>query len=516
MSPSYFYIYCLFPDLNWRHILLTATPLKRDRNNNHGNQHMRLTTLTYLLALFSSALSPAFAGETEDFIAKLNEHYKATKPIKTFSLRYHFLNNQYRENDYWDFRSPNRVMSQRMVEVDMEKKHFYDNDILYGLGGRLFDRAQFQNDEHSFYYEKSASTYGKAYINQGLGNYDRFIHWMIKNVDFLVVRPLLQEGMISKNISLKHNEADKTSTLSHRQTDGNTIEYKFKTEPLQLISVYDTAAKYLTTYQDYQTTRGLTFARAVNSYTHGLAEPAYIKYIDDFSVINQVTPERLKLPAGYGPEVQRGDGILTLNEIGKDLFLITDSSAVINSLAKVNGDKITLFGASTYARLAEKIIALMTKHFPTKKLHSVYVSHPHISQIAGLEIYAAHGINVLADEYTIAGIKAYSPFSATIDSFVFTTISHGQTIDNTNFYILDNLHSKKQGFVHFQDNEIIFQSHFLHIPKDNTIARVIPNYSKVFIDFIRENKITFNRIVGNYRNNKITVEVVNKTYKAFM
>lgn len=477
---------------------------------------MRTSTLIYIAALLGSFLSPAIAGETEDFVAKLNEHYRATKPIKTFSLRYHFLNNQYRENDYWDFRLPNRVMSQRMVEVDMEKKHFYDNDILYGTGGRLFNRAQFQNDEHSFYYEKSASTYGKAYINQGLENYDRFMHWMVKNIDFLVVRSLLKEQEVVKNISIESNEKTDLITLSHKQSDGNSIKYKFRTNPLELASIYDVSAKYLTTYQDYQTTRGLTFARAVNSYTHGHKDPTYIKYIDDFDIIDRIAPEKLALPEGYGPEIKRGDGILTLAEVGTDLYLITDSSEVVNSLAKINGDKITLFGASTYTGLAEKVIALMATHFPAKKIQSVYVSHPHISQIAGLKTYAVHGVNILADEYTIAGIKAYPPFSEAIENFEFEIISHGQTRDNMRFYVLDNLHSKKQGFVHFRDSDIIFQSHFLHIPKDNTIARVIPNYSKAFIDFIRDNKIKFNRIVGNYRNNNISPEVVNKTYSAFM
>ncbi len=76
------------------------------------------------------------------------------------------------------------------------------------------------------------------------------------------------------------------------------------------------------------------------------------------------------------------------------------------------------------------------------------------------------------------------------------------------------MHSKRQGFVYFKDSGIIFQSHFLHIPFDNTIAKVTPNYTRTFIDFVRSKPLKFNRIVANYKNNNISVEVVSKIYDA--
>ena len=83
----------------------------------------------FCMTLFTISIPKVWATETEDFVAKLKTHYQNTLSIKAFSLSYHFLNKQYRDHDYWDYKTPNRVMSQRMVEVDLVKKNFYDNRL---------------------------------------------------------------------------------------------------------------------------------------------------------------------------------------------------------------------------------------------------------------------------------------------------------------------------------------------------------------------------------------------------
>ena len=57
---------------------------------------------------------------------------------------------------------------------------------------------------------------------------------------------------------------------------------------------------------------------------------------------------------------------------------------------------------------------------------------------------------------------------------------------------------------------MIFQARFVHLAQDNTIPKVIPNYTRAFINFIQSNDLKFSRIVGNFRNNNISVEVMNK------
>ena len=475
---------------------------------------LRSVTARFLLlaTLVSAGLSGVSAFEAENYMTKLKEHYKHTLSINAFALNQHFTNKQYRDLNYWDYEEPNVYLSVRSAEVDLARKHFYDNDILYFAGGRLYDRVKFQNDTESFFYERSATTYGKAILKQGMDNYDRSIQYMVLNIDFLAIRPILEEDNIKDKISLHLDKKAGTTTLVHKSSDESIVDYKFSNAPLQLISINHRPLGGVFVYDDYQTTRGIRYARSVNSYYNGSTEPTYIKFNDHFEVIERVEPDRLKLPEGYGPVMDWGDGIFTSQEIAKDLYLVTDSSEITNSLLKVNGNEITVFGGSVGARDAEKIAKLIQDQFPEKKITSVYVTHSHGHQIAGLRVFADLGAEILADEYTIKGIKAYPRFSGDIAKFKFREISHEQIIDGTKFYVLENIHSKRQGFVYFADSGIIFQSHFMHIPRDNTIAKVVPSYTRSFIDFVRRAELKVNRIVGNYRNNNITLDVMNKTY----
>lgn len=338
---------------------------------------------------------------------------------------------------------------------------------------------------------------------------------MLTNIDFLAVRPIFEETNITDNMSLLRDGESDSTTLVH-SVAGQAVEYRFQNNPIQLVSINNGLINGIFHYDDYQTTRGFTYARNIVKYYDGEAKPTYIKYIDDFSEIAQVEPSRLKVPEGYGPEYQRGDGILVAKEIAEDLYLVTDSSAARNSLLKITDDKIMVFGAAVSKGIAEKTLKLIAAQFPEKKVTSIHITHPHLNQIAGLDVFAEAGIEILADEYTISGIKAYSGFADTIAKFRFRKITHGESIAGATFYVLENMHSKRQSFVHFKDEDIIFQSNFMHIPFDNTIAKVVPNYTKIFIDFVRRERLNFSRIVGNYRNNNISVDVVNKTYEAHL
>jgi hypothetical protein len=467
-----------------------------------------------LISITSIAQSTSI-GEAEDYISKLKAHYQNTLSINAYSMKYHFLNRRYQDHNYWDYKAPNLFMSQRVIEADLEKKHFYDNDIVYFAGGRLYDRAQFQNDSESFFYERSATSLGRAVERRELHNFDIFKSYNVMNVDFLAVRPLFEETNVANNIELNHDQETGTTILTHKISDDNDdsfVDYIFSNTPMQLISINHRPLGGIFVYSDYQTTKDLTFARSVHQYYDGATVPTYITFVDHFSIIDEVDPAKLRLPEGYGPILSRGDGVLTSQEIAEDLYLVTDSSAVINSLFKINGDTITVFGASVNTNVAEKTIKLIRDQFPNMTITSVYVTHPHGHQIFGLKVFVDQGIEILADNYSIEAIKAYPSFADDIDNFKFRSIDHRQTIDGTSFYVLENMHSKRQSFAYFKDSGIIFQAHFMHTPKDNTIAKVIPNYTRTFIDFVRSEQLNVNRIVANYRNNNISVEVMDKTY----
>ena len=476
---------------------------------------MRIKQLISMLILCILAL-PTWAETAHSFISKLQSHYKPTLDIQAYSLHYHFLNKVYREHHYWDYKMPNRHWSRRAIEVDMNKRHFYDNDTLYFTGGRIYDRVQYQNDSESYFYEKSASSLGKAVIRRAQTNFDGFIRHQVMNIDFLAIRPLLNETDIDGNITFKTNEDEETITVQHSVDNDNVVEYVFDHASLQLTSIDKGVSGGKFIYSDYQTTNGLTYARSVHKYYDGATEPNYISYNDRFDVIEGIAPDKLQLPAGYGPEIKRGDGILVAQEIARDVYLITDSSAYYNALVQVADNRIRIFGAAVSPSFAEKTLKLIEQQFPDKTVASIYVTHPHGHQISGLNVFASRGVEVFADHYSIDAIKAYPRFADSIAQFKFRAITHGEKIDGVHYYVLENLHSKRQGFVHFADQKLIFQSQFLHIPFDNTIAKIVPSYSRSFIDFIRNQNLNFNRVVGNHKNNNITADVVNKTYDAMM
>jgi len=455
------------------------------------------------------------ANDAENFVDKLKSHYKDTLHIKAFSLNHHFLNKRYRGKNYWDFNMPNRAMSIRTVEIDLEKKHYYDNDILYFPGGLLYDRVQFQNDTEGYFYEKSGAFLGKAIIKQDMNRFDVVASYLVMKLDFIAVRPLVEEQEIAQ-ITIEKNEAANTTLVKHFLSDDSSVEYLFSNQPFQLKSVKHGPLNGYFEYKDYKTTRGINYARVVHQHYNAATVPQYVTYNDSFNVIKQVDPNHFILPQGYNKELVRGDGVLFSKELSKDLHLVTDSGGRVNSLLKINGSKITAFGASNNEELAEQMLKFIDNYFPNKQLESVHVSHPHADEISGLNIYAKEGATILADQYTISAIKAHEPFKKEIDSFKFRPINNEQTIYGTTFYVLETMRSKRQSFAHFKDVGIVFQSDFLHIPFDGHIPEVIPNYTRTFIDLLRDKKLNLKRIISNYGHNNITIKMMDEAYNALM
>ena len=475
-----------------------------------------LLTIT-LTTASATTLAKISAGEAEKFVTKLKIHYQKTLPIAGFSMTHNYLylghNASYTS---WDYKAPNRYTAFKVTEFDLEKEHYFENVIHNYSGGRKHDEVHFQNDTESFRYAKNGVPYGKHIVRQSMDDYEGFKNLILVNVDFFAVRPLLEETNIATTIKLHQDKVSGKTTLIYKSANDEVAEYVFGDSPLRLLSLNNKSMRRVYFYDDYQTTNGITFARSIVQYTNGDMTPTFIKHIENIDIIDGIEPEKLQIPQGYGSEHPKSDGVLVSKEIAPGLYLVTDSSARRNSLFKINGDEIMVFGASGYTALAKKTIKLIGDKFPNKKINSVYVTHPHRSDIAGLKVYVDQGIKILADEYTITAIKAYPDFADDIDSFKFQTIASEQVIAGAHFYVLENQHSKRQSFVHFKDSEIIFQADFLHIAFDNTIAMVIPSYTRTFIDFVRHQQLKFTRIVGNYQNNNISVEVMNKTYDAMM
>jgi hypothetical protein len=464
------------------------------------------------MTLFTITIPTAWTGEVEDFVAKLKIHYKKTPPIKAFSLTQHYLED--RPYQAWDYQTPNRWTAFKVTEFDLEKKHYVENVTHHYTGGQIYDEVHFQNDRENFRYEKNGALFGKRVSKQSMGTFERLKNIYMMNLDFFAVKPLLEESNIAATIKLHQNQISEKTTLTHKNSDDKIIDYVFSDNPLRLVSINNKSRGRISIYDDYQTTNGLTFARSITKYYGGAKTPRFIKRIDHFDILEEIDPAKLQVPKEFGPIIPKSDRTLISQEIAPDLYLVTTASAWRNTLFKVNDNEIMVFGAPVSPKLAEETIKLILGKFPKKKITSVYVTHPHDDHIDGLPAYAKRGIVIHADAYSIAAIKAYPYFADDIATFKFQTIEHNQQIDGARFYVLENSHSKRESFVHFKDSGIIYQADFLEVAFDNTIAKIIPNYTKTFIDFVRREQLKFSRIVGHHLNNNISVEVMNKTYDA--
>ena len=74
---------------------------------------------------------------------------------------------------------------------------------------------------------------------------------------------MLEEANIEKKITLHQDKKSGKITLTHKISDDNVIDYEFSDKPLQLLSINNKSRQAIYVYDDYQTTRGITFARSV-------------------------------------------------------------------------------------------------------------------------------------------------------------------------------------------------------------------------------------------------------------
>ena len=327
------------------------------------------------MTLCTIAIPKVWAGEAGTFVAKLKIHYQQTPLVRAFSLTQHYL--QGSPYKAWDFQAPNRWTASKVTEFDLDKKHYVENVIHHFTGGLIYDEVHFQNDKESFRYEKNGIPYGKRVLKENMDSFERLKNIYLMNIDFLAIKPLIEESNVAATIKLHHDKTSGKTTLTHKFSDDKTIDYVFNNSPLQLMSIENKARRRISFYDDYQTTNGFTFARSISKYYDGETTPRFIKRIDRFDIIEKIDPAKLQVPTGYGPIIPKSDRTLVSKEISPDLYLVTDASARRNSLFKVNDDEIMVFGASNSIAQAEQTIKLIQGQFPNKKITSVYVTHPH-------------------------------------------------------------------------------------------------------------------------------------------
>lgn len=479
----------------------------------NSNSQSIKTLLLNLVVLITFVSVNAKASDTENYVAQLKRHYEKSNSIEAFSLTHRYLG---RSDPYqsWDYQAPSRYQAFKVTDIDMVNRHYAQNVVHWYSGGLLTDEVHFQNDSESFRYERNGMYYGKGAVKQSLNSFERYKNLTLMNLDFFAVTPLFEEKNVNTNISIRKNEEAGQTTLIHKSGGNKTIEYTFNDSPLRLSVINNKVRNRIYEYDDYITQNGITFSRSVLKYYNGDTIPSYITVNEKFSSIKEIEPEKLNLPSEYNQlNPVKGKGLKS-QQIYSNLYVISNISANQNILIKLIGDNIMVLGAPSNNRSGEQLLEHIAQKFPDKKVVSVYVTHPYSDHIGSLPVFAERGITIFADSYTIAAIKEYPRFSKMIDTFKFQHIEHNQKIDGVKFYVLENSRSKRQSFAYIEDQKVIYQADFLEIASDNTIPKLLPRYSKTFIEFIRSEKLKFNRIVGQHRNNNISLDVVKMAYQA--
>lgn len=463
------------------------------------------------MVLFIVTTPVVMAGETESFIEKLKLHYHKTSSITAFSLGYRYLGHS---DPYqsWNYKAPSRYSAFKVTDMDLRKKQYAQNVVHHYTGGLLVDEVHFQNNIESLRYEKNGILFGKRVRKQGMDSFERYKSLTLMNVDFFAVRPLLEENNAEKNINIRQDILSKEITLTHSISDDKVMEYVFSSSPVRLLSITNKSRRRIYVYGDYKTSNGLTFAHSLIKYYNGDTAPSFITQIDFFTTLDEIEPTKLQLPDEYGPIIPSYKSELVTTKIAPNIYLVANNSANRNTLFKVNGNEIMVFGAAVSSSRSEQVIELISKQFPQKVITSVYVTHPYSDHISGLGVFAKLGVVIRTDAYSIEAIKAYPRFKKNIADFKFQTIENDDVIDGVRFYILENSRAKRQSFAYFEGKGIIYQSDFLEVPFDNTIPQILPSFSKTFIDFVRNKQLKVKRIVGHHRNNNISIDVMNELY----
>lgn len=417
----------------------------------------------------------------------------------------------------WDFKAPTRYKAFKVTDIDLNNQQYYQNVVHHYTGGLYFDEIHFQNNEESLRYERNGISLGKSVIEQSMNSFNRYKNLTLMNLDFFAVRPLINEKDINQKIEFEQDKNFKTVTLTHQPSEKATMEYVFHTDPLRLVSINNKRRKRIYLYDDYRQNNGILFAHSLIKKYNGDTIPSFITRIEKFEVIEQIEAEKLTLPNGYYRANVKKSSELTVTSIAPNIFLATDGKALNNILLKVKDkdkDKeITVFGIPRSSKASEVLINTIKQRFADKSISAVFVTHPYSDHISGLMPLVEEGAKIYADAYTTKAIKAFPRFRESIEKFKFEAITNRQLIDDVRFYVLENTRSKRQSFAYFEQAGVIYQSDFLEVALDNTIANLLPSYSKQFIEFVKNEQLKVNRIVGYHRNNDISPEVMNKAYQ---
>ena len=451
---------------------------------------------------------------TKNIIDKLNEKYKFTAGVKKYAITYKFtFLNPFQSYDYKHPGAKNTGFGIYTIEVDKEKKEYFTHDKRQFPGNFIFEIKHFKNSKVAFSYDVNKVLFGKNLSKNTRYTYENQSKRAGETLSFEQVANLLSGHKMGDDLKIEFNNSNNVAVITHTNNKKITNTYTFDISTLRLKTLESTEDNSIVHYKDYVISNNLEYAKKLDVYKSN--KLSGVLTIKDFKTTKGIAPSRFTVPKEYVLSMKKKKKESQITKIANNIYIINTNNNSRFVLLKIIGENIMVFGAPGPAdKSSEKTIKLIEEKFPMKTIQSVFVSHPHNDHIEGLNAYAKKGVTILADDYTIDGIKHFPAFSKTIKTFKFKTLTNKQTINGVRFYVLKNKHSLKQSFVYFTNDQIIYEGDFLEIPADNSIATHLSDVEKQFIEFVRKEKLKIKRIVQHHRNPNVSVATMNAYYKA--
>lgn len=473
-----------------------------------GKYASYLFTTIVAYSLFNTQLSYASIDSDAVFNA-IKHRYKSAMALNTFHVDYHseglFASQTYNYN------CPQLSKRRQMIDIDLINNLYFSRVIRGPFPGNyIFDTSEFQRPDLKARYDNNYVLHGKRVIERKLDNPITLeIEKLTMVLDIMAVKALLEIPKLKDVTHIQQLPQKERLALHIKTTDDQYIQYIFNAKTYDLLSVKNPAKNYTTLFAGLAKQGEIRYAQQARV-TKG--DHTSHHTINQLSAIDKIPANKLKIPKGYGPIINRFAKDVTIEKIAPALFLLSNVDLDRHVMVKEYADTLSVFGAPNI-NATKEVITLLKRHFPTKRIDTVYVSHPYSGHISGLLAYIELGATIVADAYTASVIKSYPHYKLDLSKVKFKVFSHGDLVKGVQYFIPKNSHAKSQSFAYFREDKIIYEADLLNIPFDNTIPTHMPDIDKEFIEFVYANNLEIKRIVGHHRNGNISKTTMDSYYQ---
>ncbi|ALU46018.1 hypothetical protein AT705_24170 [Pseudoalteromonas rubra] len=437
------------------------------------------------------------------YIKKLKSHYQQVEQLSRLAYKVEFHSNAPHQS--YDFRKPDTIVNHYSIEIDRDRNQYFEHFKRHNPGNFVFEFISVINKQQAFRYDVNGFVYGKelrAYTNTMADEYEA----ISEQINLFAAYEFLHK----KKSPIRELHIGNSVSLSYQDTNQHTVSLLFDKNSMQLTEIVNTEDDSKYVFSEPRPIDGMNYASQVKVYNQG--KYRHTIAIQSLHRISRIDPKKLTKPTGYEFIESDKNKTLALSKIHKDIFLVKDLQGSRNVMVQKHITGLTVFGAPLSDKASEQVLALIDEKFNNLPVTHVYISHAHGDHIAGLAPYVNRGATIIADDHTIEAIKSFPKFTNNISNLKFKKIKSNEVFQGNRYYVLENTHVRKQSFVYFSDAKTIYQGDFLEIPRDNSIASHMSDVERVFIEFLMDKKIQYNRIVGHHRNSDIRPNIVKAYY----